>query len=264
MLGLRATPPEIAPGEEVVLDALVHWPDATPTLVYLVCIPDVGDSLTSCVMNRFSGDQPPPMCSADPAARLCLAGLGDVGRYTLPEGFFPDDGEPHTFFVTALATPGVEGLAECSETLMTGRPSSTCLMGLKRVSVSFAASRNVNPEVAALTVSGETADASVVFPLALGGVAADAFSLALAVQADVDTVDELAGATEPFDLVVSWFTDCGSVSASQGFLPCTPGEGCAPAAITWKPRTSGECAVHAVLRDARGGIGWRSQRFLIQ
>ncbi|MFH2007992.1 MAG: hypothetical protein ABI333_15525 [bacterium] len=273
VIGVRATPPEVNPGDRVTLDALVHWPSGEPTLVWLVCVPDVGDTLMSCLSNQLGQSLEPPLCDLDPSARLCLAGMNDTVNYRVPEGIFPDDGEDHTFFVNLLATDGGD-IASCSDTLMGGAPTDTCLLSIKRVVVSYKdpAELNVNPIASRFTLQGRDLDPDAVETVDSTEPDIEDFELRVGFIVDAASVDELFPPDEEptsYELVVSWFADCGAVEKEKSFVYCSPLEDtgepfCEPAVVTWTPKTTGECTFHAVVRDLRGGVGFVSQRFLVQ
>jgi len=271
VLAVRATPPAVNPGGTVTLDALVHWPEGAPTLYWLVCIPDVGDTFLTCLNSRIDDPATIPLCGLDPAARLCLAGVGNSVGYDVPSGIFPDDGEDHTFFVNMLAAGAA--IETCAEVMLGGTPTPDCLLSLKRVVVSYddPAELNVNPEVAPFFFAGAPLDATSVATID-ATVPDDDIKLEISVTAEATSVDELypdGGEPSPFDLVVSFFTTCGTVSAEKVFVPCAPHEvtgepECELVSVDWRPKTRGECTFHAVLRDGNGGLGWLTQDFEIR
>ncbi len=272
VLAVRATPPEVNPGDTVTLDALVHWPAGTPMLFWLVCIPDVGDTFLSCLSNRVGDATDPPFCAEDPTARLCLAGVGDSVDFTVPESIFPDDGLDHTFFVNMLAS-GAD-FETCAEVMMGGAPTPDCLLSLKRVVVSYRdpAELNVNPELSHFVVDGVDFDPDVVVNIDADEDNVDDIRLEVSVTAEATSINELYPPGEdpsPFDLVVSFFTTCGRVSLEKVFLSCGPNEvtaepQCEPTSVFWRPETTGPCTFHAVIRDGNGGLGWLTQQFEIQ
>jgi hypothetical protein len=272
VLAVRAEPPELGPGEEVTLDALVHWPGGQPLLFWLVCIPNIGESFTTCLQNQFGQLAEPPSCQAEPGARFCVAGVGPSATYRVPQGVFPDDGETHTFFVNMLATSGVEGLEGCAETLSGGAPSEDCLLSLKRVVVTYSDGRNVNPLVSHMTLDGSALAPGQAALVEQAGAGTDDLAFEIGVALDPASVDELFPQGEPpleFTLVVSWFTDCGRLGVESSFLACWPevdggGPGCETPEVRWKPGSSGLCSVHAVVRDGRGGTGFLTQEFEIR
>ncbi len=272
VLAVRAFPPEINPGGTVTLDALVHWPGGAPTLFWLVCIPDVGDTFMSCLTSRVGGGMELPFCGVDPADRLCLAGVGSSVDYTLPTGLFPDDGKDHTFFVNMVASGG--DIETCTDVLMGGSPTADCLLSLKRVKVSHNAptTLNVNPELAGFVFDGEVLDATGVTTIDATEPEDMDIRFEIAVTAEATSVDELYppdGDPSPFDLVVSWFSTCGRFSAEKVFLSCAP-DGpaneprCSPASVFWRPEGRGDCTVHAVVRDYSGGVSWFTQQLEVR
>lgn len=267
VLAVAAEPPEVAPGEEVRLEALVHWPAGTPTLVWLVCIPRLGQSFITCLQGEMEELQEPPLCSQAPDARFCVAGVGSSATYRVAQGFFPDDGEAHTFFVNLLVSGDLDGLAACAETLAGGTPTGDCLLTLKRVVVTHGEHRNVNPVVSHLTLDGLALAPGVVALVEPGAEALEDLRLKVGVVVDPGTVDELfppGEAPRSHTLVASWFTDCGSLGVEKSFLPCVPegvegGPSCEIPEVRWKPEISGLCRLHAVVRDGAGGTGWITQ-----
>lgn len=272
VLGVRAEPPDLPPGQDVTLDALVHWPGVVPTLVWLVCIPEIGQDFTTCLSDQFGAAAEPPLCASDPAARFCIAGVGSSVSYRVPEGVFPDDGERHTFFVNMLATRSFDGIAACGEVLAGGSPTEDCLLSLKRVVVTQGDVQNRNPEVSHFTRDGVVLGRLGPVVVDSAGADLEKLSVKIGVALEVASVDELVGPDgEPTDttLVVSWFTDCGSLDKTASFLDCqAQGEGGGPSCqvpeVGWKPKASGSCRVHAVVRDGQGGIGWATQELEVR
>ena len=75
--------------------------------------------------------------------------------------------------------------------------------------------------------------------------------------------------SESYELVVSWFADCGTVETDKSYVYCMPLEEtgepyCEPTVVKWRPKTTGECTFHAVVRDLSGGTGFLSQRFEVR
>lgn len=271
VLVIRATPPELAPGDTVLLDALVHWPGGQPTLFWLVCVPDVSDNIMSCLSAHLPPGSAPPLCADDPAARACIAGVGDTAVYTVPADAFPDDGEQRTFFVYMLAAGGPDGMVQCQDTLAGGAPTFDCLLSLKRVVVSTRDPANVNPVVTGLIVADETADPSAVVEVDAGDADLEKYKVSLGVTLDATSVDELVGSPgaedEPARLTVQWFTTCGGVDDPIAYLEVTAdGSGglTYDTVLTqWKPKQTGDCVVHAVVRDDLGGAGFLTQQLSV-
>jgi hypothetical protein len=274
VLALRATPPELPPGATVTLDALVHWPGGAPTLSWLVCLPDVADNVLSCLPSHLPAGAPPPACADDPAARVCVAGIGDVVAYTVPADAFPDDGAPHTIFVYLLASAAPAGFLQCADTLAGGPPTLDCLLSIKRVVISTRDPANRNPVVTALVIDGVTVDPSAIAEVDVATTDLENLALTLGVTLDATSVDELVAPSAPAApadaatrLTVQWFTTCGSVADPIVYLDITVddagGLGYDTALTKWKPGQAGACTVHAVVRDAAGGAGYISQQVSI-
>ncbi len=268
VLAIEADPPDVAPGDSVSLRALLHWPDGTPSLVWMVCIPNVGDSIRTCLANAFAQNEQPPLCSAAPEARFCIANLGSTMQYTVPLDAFPDDGERHTFFVNLLATDSMDGIETCGAVLAGGAPTQTCLLAIKRVAVQTGTVHNENPAIAFVSIGGAAVGpGDLVLDPAAAGKAVEDYRVKIGVQVDAATVDELTpaeGEPAPVDLVASWFSDCGEIDAEKVFVPCAPADGTDPATCdlvesTWRPKVSGTCHLHVVVRDGNGGTGWLSK-----
>lgn len=280
ILAIRAEPPDVAAGEPVALDALMHWPGSEPTLVWLVCVPAVGDSLTTCLQNAFSASGgPPPLCEAAPAGtRLCLGGLGPRVAYTVPLGVFPDDGQTHTIFVNLLASAEPDGLEACAGTLAGGANTSDCLLAIKRIAVSPGPAWNQNPRIAGVALGGALLGPSDPLVISTEGRDLDTFTLRVGVQVDATSVDEMFpadGDPLPVNLVASWFADCGAPSQDRSFVSCDPGApadppdvpavpaSCALSEVDWSPGQSGTCHLHVVVRDGRGGTDFVTRIFQV-
>lgn len=278
ILAIDSEPPDVPPGAEVELEALVHWPDGAPTLVWLVCIPEVGDTISTCLANAFSqGGGQPPRCDQNPGARFCLGGIGPTLRYRVPLDAFPDDGEPHTFFVNLLATDSLDGFEACGA-LLAGEapPSDNCLLAIKRVVVFDGETHNENPAIEHLTLRGSPlGSGEVVLDPAASGTDLEDYRVMIGVQVDPASVDELrpaeGDAPTEVNLVASWFADCGKMREEKVFVPCAAGDPeagtgptCEVAEVRWRPRQSGTCLLHVVVRDGNGGTTWRTQEFRIE
>jgi len=276
VLAVRAEPPDVTAGEMVALDALVHWPGGDPTLAWLVCVPQVGDTLSTCLQSAFAASEgAPPLCDvAPPGTRFCLAGVGNQVSYTVPRGVFPDDGETHTIFVNLLASASPDGLVACADVLAGGPSTGDCLLALKRVAVGPGPAWNQNPRIAGVTLGGAPLGASDPIVLSTVGRDMGSFSLRMGVQVDATSVDELFptdGDPAPVKLVASWFADCGTLDPERSFVPCDPGvpaelpdvpaepPSCDLSEVDWNPGQSGTCHLHVVVRDGRGGTDFVSR-----
>jgi hypothetical protein len=274
VIAIRSTPPEVRPGETVQLDALIHLPasDPDPNVLWFVCVPEVGDTLTSCVANNLMVNPMPGFCAADPAARLCIASTDATAMYTVPVDAFPDDGEEHTIFVTMMAMTGAEYAAECQEALLNGAPTEHCHIALKRIVVSEGDGLNVNPVLSRIYMNGQPADPTQPFTVPIAGADPGDVRLDLVASADATSIDEMTPIDEPpgpAQLWLTWYADCGELETDSVWLECEPATStedatCFHDEVVWQPQVTGLCTVHAVVRDLAGGIGFISQPFLIE
>lgn len=274
VIAVRSTPPEVRPGETVQLDALIHIPDSDPDplMLWFVCVPEVGDSLTSCVANNLMVNPMPGLCAADPAARLCIASTDATAMYTVPGDAFPDDGEEHTVFVTLMAMTGAEHTAECQEALVRGAPTEHCHLTLKRIVVFAGDGLNVNPVLARIYLNGQPADPTQPLTVSIGGADPGEVEFNVQASADATSIDEMTPIDEPpgpARLWLTWYADCGEFETDSVWLDCEPATStedatCFHEEVVWKPEITGPCTVHAVVRDLAGGTGFISQPFLIE
>ncbi|MFH2005418.1 MAG: hypothetical protein ABI333_02415 [bacterium] len=274
---VRASAPEAAPGETVTFDALVHWPAGTVSLTWLVCTPDPEDEADTCVANRLEDPAAVPRCEDEPLAQLCVASRDATASYRIPSLTLPDD-EPRTLFVELVVGGGGGGggdsLDACAEAVRTVAPTESCLLAVKGLEVSLSGAPNRNPGLTTLEVDGEPVDATIVV-IESGGVGLEELQVTLSVSASPASVDELdvGEGEEPVEWVrlpVAWYTTCGSYDDDAGGVRCDPpgpGEAeptCQAVEARWSPITSGDCEVHVVLRDGRGGAAYTTQRFEVR
>lgn len=267
VLAVRATPPEAAPGEAIRLDALIHWPESTPGLAWLVCIPGPLDDLDTCVSSRFTTLDAVARCEDEPEAALCLAGRDATALYRVPDRLLPADQEELTLYVELVATSLPAGPAACDEAVRDIYPTTDCALSLKRLAVSERPEPNRNPVLLPLLVNGESLDATAPHVLDLGGVDPGDFKVDLGVSVEPESVDELGMGDPPPDearLPVLWYTTCGSLGDDAGSVRCARDGECVAHETGWSPKTSGDCTVHVVVRDGRGGVDWLTREFVIQ
>jgi hypothetical protein len=285
VLAVRAEPPEVAPGQVVRLDSLVHWPGNPPEHLWLVCVPTEVDTLDTCVSNRLGdGGVLLPPCAAAPGVPLCYASQDATALYTVPADLPLDDEGRATIFVELVVGDDLAS-DECVRAYRDLDPSERCLVALKRLAVSVAVASNVSPALAPLVVDGTPVDTTPVDVTAVvvldpTGAAGDDLEVALTVGVLPETVDEFTLADEPPDeppeeppeealLPMALYATCGTFDEDEPDLRCEPpapgdtAPRCEPVTVTWKPQTSGECTLHVTLRDGRGGVAWLTQRFSI-
>ena len=226
VLGVRAEPPEIAPGGTATLDALVVDPvEQRPiTLTWALCTPEANDGVSSCT---------------DPANVLPL-GVGTSLTMTVPGDVL--DGLPAEMqargidaYVVLLAEAG-----EASEA------------AYKKVRISTNPAPNANPAIDSVLVDGEDLDPQ---PVESGEkVTLVAVATSGSQQSYVDSIGE----TQVEDMRFSW------LQSIEGTLedPVSFANDAGEATTTWIPKGTDPATLWVVLRDPRGGIAWRSKQVL--
>jgi hypothetical protein len=252
VLAVRASPPEIAPGQTSVLDALVVGPPlaadaAVPRLSYLwlACTETAGLALPGACGVTVDGNGGPgtfaapdggvpaaiPSCQAQPNAPLCL--LGQTSTVSLSPSP-PLSGSQVTQVIITLIVSDQDALA-CAAFAAegTGAPPDPdhCVIAIKRLTVSNSASPNHNPELAKLSLNVDFMMGTAQLPALAGGEAlpldakrctpalcAEAVAACCLPGSGAEIKADAQGAVEP--LAVAWFTTAGSLAdARSSFQP---------------------------------------------
>lgn len=299
VLAVRASKPEVAPGETTALDALAVEPlvpqldgDAPRplTAVWLACaLPSGTLTVEPCGVSgglSAGGTLAPPYCKDDPHAPLCIIGTDLSASYTPPADALGGAASTQILLTVAVADTDA-GAIGCLLDIANndGRPTDPdhCVVSLKRLAISDPAQRagaaNVNPTLAdfyAVSPGGamEPLDGGDNGWLPAAGPDLAAWDI-IAHRADDAAELKPDGTYEA--LTVSWFTTAGHLDGGRSlYLPpgCSEPSACATelpetgADTTWYAPTSDEAAptvdasglvrFWAVLRDDRGGVGWRA------
>ena len=298
VLAVRAEPPEVAPGQETALDLLAVEPPVPQldggaprplSAVWLACaLPPGALTLEPCGVGGGLGDGgatlAPPACKDDPGAPLCVVGTDLTARYTPAAGVL--GGAASTQILVTVAVADTDGGAVgCLLDIANngGRPTDPdhCVVALKRLAVSDVPDdqRNRNPTLADFTV---TPPGGVAEPLDSGqpvwvpAPGKDKAEWDVIAHRSDDAAERKADGTYEA-LTVSWFTTAGHLDGGRSlYLPdgCNTPSACADqvpelgADTTWYAPTADEAAPYvaadgrvqlwAVIRDDRGGVGWRS------
>jgi hypothetical protein len=291
VLAVRAEPPEIAPGGTTALDLLAVEPrvqqldGAAPrplTAVWLACaLPTGASTIAPCGVGSGGAMVTPPTCQDQPSAPLCLIGTDLTARYTADAGVLGDAPSTELLLTVAVADTDA-GAAACLLDIANngGLPTDPdhCVVSLKRLTVS-AAPANQNPTLAdfyATTPSGYAEpldDGNGVWQYAPGE---DKAEWNIAAHRDDAAAEKKPDGTYEA-LTVSWFTTAGHLDGGRSlYLPegCNTPSACADqlpetgADTTWfaptadqasgKVDAGGGVGFWAVIRDDRGGVGWRS------
>jgi len=269
VLAVRAEPPEVAPGDTTKLDVLAVEPIVHPrplTAVWLAC-PLPSGTLTVAPCGVGEGAPTPMVIGTDLKTTYTTAADAASGEVLITVAVADTD---------AGAMACVGDIANNG-----GLPTDPdhCVVSLKRLVVSTSAAPNKNPTLAdfyATTPSGfaQTIDDNLgVWQYAPGE---DKASWDVAATRAPDAAEKKADGTYEA-LTVSWFTTAGHLDGGRSlYLPpgCDTPSACADqlpedgADTTWFAPTqmqatgfvddSGLVQFWAVIRDDRGGVGWRA------
>ena len=269
VLGIRVEPPEVGAGDTMTVDALVHWPQGEVHTLWFLCIPTNLEQVQTCVSSQI-GEALPPDC-AGAMATLCTAGADPTFTWTAPPIPLPEGVTEAFFFVQQVVSAAPDVWATCGQAIRDNIPTADCLISLKTVTFSDREVKNANPRLAHFIVNE-----NVVTPGDLV-VAAAGEKLSFQVAVDTASLDELSDESEDTNFIfmeMHYYTTCGKLGrwsedlycemALDGTreVTCVLDEELEPT-VTISPSKdlTGECVVHAVLRDNLGGITWLTQEF---
>jgi hypothetical protein len=273
MLGISASPADLAPGETARLSALVLDPTRTgaTTTFWIACDPDPFNENRSACTDPAVVNDPSRLgdMNALPAG-VRFAGLNATATYAAPRGLFDvlaaDDPRRRLGTVGSLITISVaeevSPAAPMEElTALFGRVQRrevASLISLFRVRISEDPERNQNPEVSRLIVDG------VDWPRGARVMMKPAQDLVL----DVDAPDS---SFEPFTAVtpsgpearterilVSWYSTAGRFSETRTAMrEAVKTTFTAPGKKAFDPVPERRTAtLWTVLRDTRGALTW--------
>lgn len=237
VLGVRAEPPEAAPGMTITFDALVgdvEVPSRAFRRGWAICTPGV-DGVATC---------------GDPG-RVTALGTGSTATWTVPgdllEDLSPEDAAigRDVYVVFGIELDGLDGPPEEGEHDV----------AFKRVRISTNPEPNANPRIEALLLDGAGSDA----PIAVSeGAHTD-----LLVLATQDSRQEymLHGDLEQEDMRYTWLVTRGSIAD-----PVSWGDAGGVSETRWHvpERGSPDLMLWVVLRDGRGGTAWAGQPVQLQ
>jgi hypothetical protein len=235
---VRADPPEGFAGTQVELSALLLHPDANILVeqAWAACVVVPGQPSTTCTNAAAAG--PPPPCATSPDAPICLVGMDPTVTYELParavSGVTAESGKTGEVVLTLVAgDQSAGGLGGCASALADPDVAPEgCRIAVKRLRVlpvGSSATPNQNPSLADLRRSGEAL--SVTVP---------------------------SGAAEPTpagpeSLFLTWYTTGGELDK---FRTDVDAQGLTNTFVM--PTVPGSYRAAVVVRDGRGGEGWRT------
>ncbi len=262
LLAIRAEPAEPRPGDTVTFTSLAHIPveasGETPwTSVWIACLLGSGDGCTldPALLERLEGaDTLSPEEQAMLFAALQAAGFIGFEPVLSPAWPVPADALEG---LTEAET--LEGLSATVQVTLATEGDTELV--LRAIPVSLAATPNTNPDVAALTLD----DAPVVDPVTVDDDT-DVTLVANVAALEEYTYVTTEGVTETRteELEWRWYTDGGTLASEDGEL-IPEAEDTLESTVTWHtPDAPGDYRVHAVVLDARGGMGWWSQTLSVE
>ena len=274
VLGTRAEP---RPGETVTFTSLTYNPSegADVGSVWFACLPDSADSYG---------------CEADEDAFEALESLDDdstieefyaaveaaqqAGLIGLPPLFLPEWTIPANALDDLSETERLEGLsafitislsdftdkADAADAEEDSMDQDESEVGYKRMPVSEALTPNHNPDIVDFTVAGERLHGAAGFTARRGytyvidPVMPDAHTETY-VYLNSEGEEEFR-TEEPF---FTWYTELGATATRKQARYDQPLSLAPALAVEWTaPRKAGVVYLHVVVRDRRGGMGWRS------
>lgn len=283
VLAVRAEPADLNPGGLTTLNALVVDPSAPArqnTLLWLACDPDPAalDQPLCAKFTTFSDPAELVGAGGSLPEGVRFVGLGEEGLYRAPAELFaplPAD-SPHrrrglvaVVLLIAIGAPPPESfppteleLAELMEKVRTKQVAS--VLAIKRLRISEDPALNSNPEIAGIRFDGELWGPGL-RPVKLrpgqdheviGEAAEGAAEHYLTLDAD----DQPAEGDER--LIFSWFSTFGDFEAARS----PAGEALQSFGVPWpfdELPADRRGAIHAVLRDGRGGASWIKRGFFV-
>lgn len=269
VLGVQAEPPEIAPGQQTFLNALVYDPKLYPEqmiYIWVYCEPSRDSALgTKCAdvdtirnPSSFLGGL---LGQGDPSIQVRLFDHAR-SKYTasanLLAGMTADQKRRGVNVDVIMLAFESTDLTEVLFDVNSGDPKIPMVITLKTLHVAEGTEdTNRNPKIEALRVQGvETeAETTVRYP-GLKRIELSALPSGDSLQKFTRYLPDGTVLVQDEELSVSWFTTAGSFE--EGFATAARTSGANPIHLLLDPTNVKESAteVYAVLRDGRGGTDW--------
>jgi hypothetical protein len=272
LLAVRAEPPEVMPGMPSALDTLTVWPPSAPapTLTYLwmACLESPGASSPTACGVTVGGNGGPtfsesalPDCATSASSNLCRIAITPTASYT------PTDTASggQVILTVIVADPVAGGATQCATDAASngGAPTNPdhCIVALKRLTVGNNPSPNHNPTLDSLSFGGN-------LPMigSSTAITLDAHRTPGSAETKPDGTVE--------DLLLAWYDTAGTLSTTRTeFRPsdcddtCMKSDPPADSSSSWTAPNASDAAQYAptneidfwvVIRDDRGGIGWKT------
>lgn len=266
VLGTRAEP---RPGENVLFSSLKYAPTETPLdgAIWVACIPEFAFGFgcefdESAIESAFDGLDEDSSYEEVIQAFEAAQDAGFIGfepewapEWTVPSDALTDLNESE-------AEEGVNAFINITLTSGTSDNPENTEITFKRMPVSEASSPNHNPDIVDFVVAGVALNGAIGFNARRGHT----YTIEpLLSDGHVETYDFLNSdgqlewrTEEPF---FTWYSETGSTQRGKRASFDSPESLYPYSSVEWTaPSVTGEILLHTVVRDRRGGMGWRSLR----
>lgn len=265
VLGIRAEPPEIRPGEETVLDALVVDPSQSDSLtrVWLLCDPHPSGLVAgACSQQDTVRDIAKVLAGEVDGVRIAF---GERPTYRAPEDAIsrlPDGSRGRTTGVNATALLIVfDGPIDQLED-----GAEPAVMALKSIRIVDRDDRplNRNPTIEEIRLDGAAlppneASSATSGTLSLSALASDDSAESYVREQPDGTTEE-----QREEMVFSWFTTAGRYDTLTDRSARTIGDATIELDLPPAAEASqGVAEIVVVLRDARGGADWARRTIVL-
>jgi len=241
VVAVRADPPTAAPGDTVLIDALVVDPfgeDRSLTRLWAACVNPPADNPARCLQVGVP----------------TVLGEAESVQVQVPVDALADRESGVLGVLLYLCAGGTPTITD-TDVECVGAGASQ-ILAVKRVRIEATAA-NTNPGIETILLDGESFDEADMPVLDRCGRDCAPHVLTLRASPDAaDTYDD-AGTPRTEELVSSWLATSGDMEAPFGFGAETE--------VEWAP-PDGEGLVlfWFALRDDRGGVAWAERQALVQ
>jgi hypothetical protein len=274
VLSIRASPPDLSPGESATLTALVvdpRAPSRANTFLWLACDPDPRAlEQPSCAKYETLQDPAALLRAGKLPTGVRLLGAGNGIRFSAPDKLFEhvaaDDLNRRrgVFSLVLLLALGAPPPADLSAEELTSlflkvqKKEVDAVIAVKRIRIAEDAAYNKNPTIKAVKIGEEVWPAGLRPAKVRPGEALPLVGLAEEGSVEHFTQIDAQGQSLEKDekLIFSWFVTTGELATQR-----TPAEEAedqtlvAPFLFSSVP-ASRRGTMYAVLRDGRGGADW--------
>lgn len=264
VLGTRAEP---RPGDTVVFSSLTYFPEgeAFGGALWIGCLPE-GELAYGCEFDEDALGQFDQLGDDSTPEELgaALQAAEEAGLIGFEPLFSPSWSIPDTALESLSDSERLEGVnAFINVSLFTDTEQSEtddAEVGFKRMPVSEAPTPNHNPDITDFVVAGETLEGRNGFTARSGNT----YTIEPIVppgHTETYAYQTSSGENEyrSEELYFLWYTEPGASNAKNQASFDQPLSLAPYSSVEWTaPNEPGRVTIHAVVRDRRGGMGWRS------